>query len=48
MGPEAPAIKESLGLSDGELGTALVGLAIGLVVGTRLAAHRWTVSEADP
>ena len=37
MGPRLPAIKESLGLSDGELGTALVGLAIGLVVGTRVA-----------
>src|SRR3954468_13307558 len=39
-----PAIKESLGLSDGELGTALVGLAIGLVVGTRVAGgpiDRW-------
>jgi MFS family permease len=35
--PRLPAIKESLGLSDGELGTALVGLAIGLLVGTRLA-----------
>jgi MFS family permease len=35
--PRLPAIKDSLGLSDGELGTALVGLAIGLVVGTRLA-----------
>ena len=35
--PRLPAIKESLGLSDGELGTALVGLAIGLVVGTRAA-----------
>jgi MFS family permease len=35
--PRLPAIKESLDLSDGELGTALVGLAIGLVVGTRLA-----------
>src|ERR671912_2702308 len=35
--PRLPAIKESLELSDGELGTALVGLAIGLVVGTRLA-----------
>jgi MFS family permease len=35
--PRLPAIKESLGLSDGELGTALVGLAVGLVVGTRLA-----------
>src|SRR3954465_10099127 len=39
-----PAIKESLGLSDGQLGTALVGLAIGLVVGTRVAGapiDRW-------
>lgn len=35
--PRLPAIKESLGLSDGELGTALVGLAVGLLVGTRLA-----------
>ncbi len=35
--PRLPAIKESLGLSDGELGTALVGLAIGLLVGTRVA-----------
>jgi len=35
--PRLPAIKDSLGLSDGELGTALVGLAIGLVIGTRLA-----------
>jgi MFS family permease len=35
--PRLPAIKQSLGLSDGELGTALVGLAIGLLVGTRLA-----------
>jgi MFS family permease len=35
--PRLPAIKESLGLSDGELGTALVGLAIGLVAGTRVA-----------
>jgi MFS family permease len=35
--PRLPAIKESLDLSDGELGTALVGLAIGLVVGTRVA-----------
>jgi MFS family permease len=35
--PRLPAIKESLGLSDGELGTALVGLAVGLVAGTRLA-----------
>ena len=35
--PRLPAIKESLDLSDGELGTALVGLAIGLVAGTRLA-----------
>src|SRR5215213_7801885 len=35
--PRLPAIKESLGLSDGELGTALVGLASGLLIGTRLA-----------
>jgi MFS family permease len=35
--PRLPAIKESLGLSDGELGTSLVGLAIGLLAGTRLA-----------
>jgi MFS family permease len=35
--PRLPAIKESLDLSDGELGTALVGLAIGLLVGTRVA-----------
>jgi MFS family permease len=35
--PRLPAIKDSLDLSDGELGTALVGLAIGLVAGTRLA-----------
>jgi MFS family permease len=35
--PRLPAIKESLGLSDGELGTALVGLAIGLLAGTRAA-----------
>jgi MFS family permease len=42
--PRLPAIKVSLGLSDGELGTALVGLAIGLVVGTRVAGapiDRW-------
>src|SRR3954453_19452571 len=42
--PRLPGIKESLGLSDGELGTALVGLAIGLVVGTRVAGgpiDRW-------
>ena len=35
--PRLPAIKDSLELSDGELGTALVGLAIGLVAGTRVA-----------
>jgi MFS family permease len=35
--PRLPAIKDSLELSDGELGTALVGLAIGLLVGTRVA-----------
>ncbi len=35
--PRLPAIKRSLELSDGELGTALVGLAVGLLLGTRLA-----------
>jgi MFS family permease len=35
--PRLPAIKKSLELSDGELGTALVGLAVGLLLGTRLA-----------
>lgn len=35
--PRLPSIKRSLELSDGELGTALVGLAIGLLLGTRLA-----------
>ena len=32
-----PAIRSSAGLSHGELGTALVGMAVGLLVGTRLA-----------
>jgi MFS family permease len=35
--PRLPAIKEELELSDGELGTALVGLALGLLAGTRVA-----------
>jgi len=35
--PRLPAIKSSLALSDGVLGTALVGLAVGLLAGTRLA-----------
>jgi len=35
--PRLPAIKADLGLSDGELGTALVGLAIGLLAGTQSA-----------
>src|SRR5918912_4452816 len=35
--PRLPAIKDALHLSAGTLGTALVGLAVGLVVGTRLA-----------
>lgn len=35
--PRLPAIKEALELSDGELGTALVGLAAGLLAGTRFA-----------
>ena len=36
-GPRLPAIKADLGLGDGELGTALAGVALGLLVGTRLA-----------
>ena len=36
-GPRLPAIKADLGLDDGELGTALAGVAVGLLVGTRLA-----------
>jgi MFS family permease len=35
--PRLPAIKASLELSAGMLGTALVGLAVGLLAGTRLA-----------
>jgi MFS family permease len=35
--PRLPAIKSSLALSDGVLGTALVGLAVGLLAGTQLA-----------
>src|SRR5919206_4394121 len=35
--PRLPAIKAALDLSAGMLGTALVGLAVGLVTGTRLA-----------
>src|SRR5918912_346703 len=38
--PRLPAIKDALHLSAGTLGTALVGLAVGLVVGTRLAGAR--------
>jgi MFS family permease len=36
-GPRLPAIKADLGLDDGELGTALAGVALGLLVGTRVA-----------
>src|ERR671922_630906 len=35
--PRLPAIKASLDLSAGMLGTALVGLAVGLLAGTRVA-----------
>src|SRR3712207_5436572 len=35
--PRLPAIKDALGLGPGALGTALVGLALGLLAGTRLA-----------
>jgi MFS family permease len=37
--PRIPAIKEDLGLGDGELGLALTGMAAGLLVGTRLAGR---------
>src|SRR5919205_555878 len=42
--PRLPAIKASLDLSTGMLGTALVGLAVGLLAGTRVAGapvDRW-------
>jgi MFS family permease len=35
--PRLPAIKAELALSDGELGTALAGMAVGLLIGTRVA-----------
>jgi MFS family permease len=41
LGPRLPAIKTRAGLSDAGLGTALVGFAIGLFAGTRLAG--WPV-----
>jgi fucose permease len=37
LGPRLPAIKEQAGLSVSGLGVALVGFAVGLFVGTRLA-----------
>src|SRR5712691_6091944 len=42
--PRIPAIKANLHLDAGELGIALMGLAVGLIVGTRIAGHtvdRW-------
>lgn len=38
LGPRLPAIKAQAGLSVSDLGVALVGFAVGLFVGTRLAA----------
>jgi MFS family permease len=38
LGPRLPAIKAQAGLSDAALGSALVGFAAGLFVGTRLAS----------
>jgi MFS family permease len=35
--PRVPALKEQSDLSDGELGLALVGMAAGLLIGTRMA-----------
>jgi MFS family permease len=37
--PRVPALKEQSDLTDGELGLALVGMAAGLLVGTRLAGR---------
>src|SRR5262249_60417738 len=36
-GTRIPAIKHHIGLGNGELGLAFSGLAIGLVIGTRIA-----------
>jgi MFS family permease len=41
LGPRLPAIKARTGLSDAGLGAALVGFAVGLFAGTRLAS--WPV-----
>jgi MFS family permease len=38
-GPRLPAIKEAIGLTQGQLGIALTGLAVGLFAGTRLAGR---------
>ena len=43
LAPRIPAIKANLGLSDGRLGIALTGFAVGLFVGTRLAA--WLIDR---
>ncbi|MFN2489164.1 MAG: MFS transporter [Actinomycetota bacterium] len=43
--PRLPAVKERLALSNGDLGLALLGLAVGFVVATRIAPaliHRFT------
>ena len=37
--PRLPAIKGELALSDGELGTALAGMTVGLLIGTRFAGR---------
>jgi MFS family permease len=41
--PRIPAVKQDLGLGDGELGLALTGMAAGLLLGTRLAG--WPVDR---
>jgi len=43
LAPRIPAIKEDVGLGDGQLGVALTGFAAGLFVGTRVAA--WLVDR---
>lgn len=45
LAPRLPAIKADTGATDGDLGLAFTGLALGLVVGTRIAEWampRWT------
>ena len=38
LGPRLPAVKEQVGITDGELGVALAVFAVGLFVGTRIVS----------